>query len=202
MTITLPQLPFKMSELEPYISRATLQFHHNHHHRGYVNKVNEIAKRLGMEDASIEDFMNLGGEGTEDEIDLYKNACQVRNHNLYWSTLCGTTNHGIPSSELMTCLKACYGSITQFKKHVFTEASKVMGSGWVWVLWNPVKEGVDVVTTKDYETVGSNVLFVVDLWEHAYYIDHPADRTAYLEATWNIINWNVVNDRFATRQLT
>lgn len=189
--ITLPPLPFKKHDLEPYITSATIDLHYGKHHKSYVDRVNEIISANDIDDSTLTSL-------TSSNIpELRFAASQALNHAALWSVLTSPNKTGSVSQPLMTAIVNQYKSWTNFKDQVIATGVGIEGSGWVWVCLDP-DGNVAIVPTKDGGTLPTNhvELFVIDVWEHAYYVDYPADRKQYLSKIWNILNWNVINDRY------
>jgi superoxide dismutase, Fe-Mn family len=196
--VKLCPLPYDGSSLEPYISADTLQFHHGKHHKNYVDKTNELVRGTELEESLLEQIIASARGDTN--AALYNQAAQVWNHGFYWSSL--SADRSSPSPELAEAITLNFGSITEFKAALKKEATQHFASGWAWV----VAEGgaVFIETTHDAETLAcahSIPLLVIDVWEHAYYLDHQNARKAYVDAVVdNLLNWdfasrNFVNDR-------
>jgi len=187
----LPALPYALDALEPYLSRETLDYHYNKHHRGYVNKLNALVLNTAFEDAPLEEII-AKASGM-----LFNNAAQVWNHNFYWQCLrpCGGT---VPGGELRRRLITAFGSVDDFK-HLFKKmATEKFGSGWTWLI-ETLDGRLKVRNTDDADNPlrqGAKPLLVCDVWEHAYYIDFRNDRAKYLEAFLSLVNWEFVAENF------
>jgi len=191
----LPDLPYSMNALEPFMSRETLEYHYGKHHRGYVNKLNSLIAGTEFEDAGLEDIVkNASGA-------IFNNAAQVWNHSFFWRCI-GPKQGGHPPSELAIALQSAFGSVDAFKQAFRKSATEKFGSGWTWLI--RTKDGqLAVRNTDDADNPlrsGDRPLLTCDVWEHAYYIDYRNDRTKYLDAFWNMVNWRFVAENLAGRK--
>ena len=190
---TLPDLPYAENALEPHISAETLQFHHKKHHATYVDKLNGLIAGTEFESASLEDSI------TQDPGGMFHTGAQVLNHTCYGNGL--STNGGdTPQGELATAIDQAFGSFDDFKTRFSESAANNFGSGWTWLVKN--SEGnLEIVNTSNAAnpiTDGAQPLLTCDVWEHAYYIDYRNARPKYLEAFWNLVNWDFVAQNFAS----
>lgn len=189
MAFTLPELPYGMDQLAPHMSKETLEFHYGKHHKTYVDKLNALSEGTPYASMSLEDAILSSREKKDGKI--FNNAAQIWNHTFFWNGL--TPNGGAPSSSLEEKLKASFGSVDDFKKKFTETAVNTFGSGWAWL----VSEGgnLKLVSTSNAENpLGSNAkpVLTCDVWEHAYYIDYRNARPKFLEAFWNLVNWEFV----------
>jgi Fe-Mn family superoxide dismutase len=186
----LPDLPYDKSALEPHISAETLEFHHGKHHATYVNNLNKLIPGTEFENMALEDIIKNASGG------IFNNAAQIWNHTFYWHCL-SPKGGGEPSGALAEAINASFGSFADFKEKFSTSAATNFGSGWTWLVKNG--SGVDIVNTSNAGTPlteGKPALLTIDVWEHAYYIDYRNARPKYVEAFWNLVNWE-----FAAEQL-
>ena len=187
----LPPLPYAMDALAPHISKETLEYHYGKHHQTYVTNLNNLIKGTEFENAALEDIVKKASGG------VFNNAAQVWNHTFYWNSL-SPDGGGAASGAIGEAIKAKWGDFAAFKEAFTKAAVGQFGSGWAWL----VKKGggVDIVTTGNADTPlkGSDrPLLTCDVWEHAYYIDYRNARPKYMEAFWNIVNWD-----FASKNLS
>jgi Fe-Mn family superoxide dismutase len=192
MAFELPKLPYAMDALAPHISSETLEFHHGKHHAAYVNNLNNLIKGGKFENASIEEIVKGAGPGG-----LFNNAAQHFNHSFYWTSM-KPKGGGEPSGKLADAIKKAFGDFNSFKEKFSSAATGHFGSGWAWLVQKS-DGGLDVVATHDADTPiahGGRPLLTCDVWEHAYYIDYRNARPKYIEAWWNLVNWD-----FATANL-
>lgn len=193
---TLPDLPYGYKDLEPYISEEQLKIHHQKHHAGYVNGANAILDKLekarqegtdiDMKAALKELSFNIGGHLL---------------HSLYWTNLApaGKGGGGEPTGSLAEAINEEFGSFARFKKEFTQAGMTVEGSGWVALTYDPLRKRLVIMQIEKHNTnvyPTFPILLIVDVFEHAYYIDYKNNRAQYLENIWNIINWGEVQKRF------
>jgi len=195
MPITLMPLPYADDALAPEISAETLQFHHGKHHKAYVDKANAATAGTDLETASVEDL--IVAARSKGDKKLFNNAGQVWNHGFYWKSLSPTKTQ--PTGELAQAIDRDFGSLDALIAELASQGADHFASGWVWLAATDGK--LAVVQTHDAETLAdgvANPLLVVDLWEHAYYIDRRNDRAAYLKVVLNqVLNWDFAGERLA-----
>ncbi|MEK6705343.1 MAG: superoxide dismutase [Bdellovibrionota bacterium] len=194
MTFQLPKLPYEIDALAPTLSKETLEYHYGKHHKTYIDKLNDLTKGTKFADMSLEQII-LSAQGA-----VFNNAAQAWNHTFYWYSLSPKQGAGPASgSGLLKAIERDFGSLDGFKKTFSDAALNLFGSGWAWLVRD--KSGkLSVLATPNAEnplTKGSTPLLVCDVWEHAYYIDYRNARAKYIEAFWNIINWDSVQERYA-----
>ena len=184
---TLPDLPYPENALEPHISAETLQFHHDKHHATYVQKLNGLIEGTEFESASLEDIIKNASGG------IFNNGAQVWNHTFYWNCL-SPNGGGAPTAELAAAIDATFSSFDEFKARFSESAVTNFGSGWTWLVKNPdgTLEIVNTSNAANPMTDGKQPLLTCDVWEHAYYIDYRNARPKYIEAFWNLVNWDFV----------
>ncbi len=184
---TLPELPYAKNALEPYISAETIEYHHGKHHLAYVDKLNGLIAGTEFEHATLEEIIARA------DAAIFNNAAQVWNHSFYWNCL-SPNGGGEPKGALGSAIKEFFGSFAAFREQFSAAAVGNFGSGWTWLVKN--QEGVlEIVNTDDAQTPlteGYTPLLTCDVWEHAYYVDYRNARPAYLEAYWNLVNWEFV----------
>jgi len=187
----LPELPYAMNALEPYISSETLEYHYGKHHATYVANLNKLIQGTEFEDASLEEIIMKASGG------IFNNAAQVWNHTFYWNSM-SPDGGGDPSGALADALVENFGSIDAFREQFSQTAVTTFGSGWAWLVKTP--EGrLEVVSTSNAGnpmTEGKTPLLTCDVWEHAYYIDYRNARPKYVEAFWNLVNWEFAASNF------
>ena len=193
MSFTLPDLPYKSDALEPHISEETLEYHHGKHHQKYVDTLNDLIKGTKHENDELEEIIrNSDGK-------LFNQAAQVWNHTFYWHCL-SPSGGGEPCGALKECIEHCFGSVAEFQEAFNRKAAANFGSGWTWLVKTRGEKMLEVVNTTDADTpvTDSNKvpLFVVDVWEHAYYIDYRNARPKYLKHIWALVNWDFVQRNF------
>lgn len=193
MSFQLPPLPYAPNALEPHISAETLEFHHGKHHQTYVTNLNKLIDGTPDQEKSLEEIIKSSSGG------LFNNAAQVWNHTFYWNCLT-PGGGGAPTGALADAINAKFGSFETFKERFTNTAIGTFGSGWAWLVKNP-DGSLDLMSTSNAATPmteGKTALLTCDVWEHAYYIDFRNARPKYVEAFWNLVNWDFVASRFAS----
>lgn len=188
----LPVLPYKPQDLEPHISRATLQVHHGAHHRAYVDKANKLIAGTALEHKSdLEIIREAKKRGNEE---LFNNAAQAWNHSFYWQCL-SPSGGGDPRGEMAHLIEDSFGHFELFKEEFQKAAEGVFGTGWAWLVF--AKGRLKVKTTQDADlplSKGEQPLICCDVWEHAYYLDYKNKRPDYVKAFLDhLINWDFAN---------
>ena len=192
MAHTLPDLPYSMDALEPHISRETLEYHYGKHHNAYVTNLNGMIEGTDLAGASLEDIIRRSTGG------MFNNAAQVWNHTFYWHCL-SPNGGGSPDGDLGAAIDKAFGSFDAFKTEFSDKAVKLFGSGWAWLVKRP-DGSLAISQTSNAETplTGQDEpLLTCDVWEHAYYIDYQNARPKYVEAFWNLVNWDFVSANYA-----
>lgn len=192
MEHTLPELPYAKDALAPYISGETMEYHYGKHHKAYVDKLNSLIPGTEYEDLRLEDIIRKAPAGG-----LFNQAAQVWNHTFYWNSMSpeGGTE---PGGDLGSAIKSAFGSFDDFKQKFQEMAAGNFGSGWTWLVANS-DGSLDIVNTDDARNPlqqDLKPLMTCDVWEHAYYIDYRNARATYVQAFFNIVNWD-----FAARNL-
>jgi len=191
MSFTLPALPYAKNALEPHISAETLDYHYGKHHQTYVDKLNGMVEGTEHAGQSLEQIIRNSSGG------LFNNAAQVWNHSFYWNCL-SPNGGGKPEGALADAIDRDFGSFENFKTKFSESAVGNFGSGWTWLVKN-TDGSLALVNTDDAQTplTGSaKPLLTCDVWEHAYYIDYRNARPKYVEAFWNLVNWDFVAEQF------
>ena len=188
----LMALPYAIEALEPVISKQTLEFHHGKHLAGYVNNLNGLLEDSPLADSSLEDIVCKATGG------ILNNAGQILNHNLYFGQFCAPKADNKPVGKVAEAIVRDFGSFEAFKDEFQKKGATLFGSGWVWL--SADKDGKLIITQ---ETNAANPiqkdlkpLLTFDVWEHAYYLDYQNRRPDHLAALWQIIDWEVVENRF------
>jgi len=188
MAFELPNLPYAYDALAPHISKETLEFHHDKHHAAYVNRLNELTKGTPQENESLEQIIK-SASGV-----LFNQAGQHFNHSFYWKSLAPKAG-GEAKGAIADAIKKSFGDFAAFKKQFSDTAAGHFGSGWAWLIRD--KDGsLKVTGTHDADCPikhDQHPLLTCDVWEHAYYIDYRNARPKYIEAFWNLVNWDFVN---------
>ncbi len=187
MAHQLPTLPFTEDALEPVISSETVEYHYGKHHRAYVNNLNNLVSGTALEDAPLEEIIKQASGG------IFNNAAQAWNHAFYWNCL-SPKGGGEPTGTLKKAINQTFESFDNFKTLFNASAATNFGSGWTWLVKTEDGE-LEIVNTSNAAnpmTEGKIPLLTVDVWEHAYYIDYRNARPKYLEAIWDLVNWDFV----------
>lgn len=187
MTHKLPELPYAMDALQPHISKETLEYHYGKHHNAYVTNLNNLISGTEFEDFSLEDIIKKAPAGV-----LFNNSAQVWNHSFYWNCL-SPNGGGEPGGKLLETINKSFGSFENFKEKFTKSAVTNFGSGWTWLVNG--ENGLEIINTSNAGTVVTSrktALLTCDVWEHAYYVDYRNARPKYVDAFWNLVNWEFV----------
>ena len=191
MKYELITLPYEANALEPVISKETLGFHHGKHLNAYVNNLNGLIEGTKYEEMELEEIVKTADGG------VFNNAGQILNHNLYFTQFRAPRADNKPTGIIAQWIDQQFGSFDKFKDEFTKKGATLFGSGWVWLSVD--KDGKLVITqeTNAGNPVqrGLRPLLTFDVWEHAYYIDYQNRRPDHLNALWQIIDWDVVNER-------
>lgn len=188
MSFTIEALPFEKNALEPHISSETLDYHYDKHHQTYLTKLNAAVKGTDLENKSLEELITSQTGG------IFNNAAQVWNHSFYWNCL-SPQGGGGASGKIKELINKKWTSFDNFKEAFSTACATNFGSGWTWLVQNS-DGSIDIVSTSNAIsplTSKQTPLLTCDVWEHAYYVDYRNARPKYIEAFWNLVNWNFVN---------
>lgn len=183
----LPTLPYALDALQPHLSKETLEFHYGKHHQTYVTNLNNLIKGTEFADLSLEEIIKKSSGG------MFNNAAQVWNHTFYWNGL-SPQGGGQPTGKLAEAINQSFGNFDKFKEEFTKTAINTFGSGWAWLVKNTDGK-LALVSTSNAATPmtsGATALLTCDVWEHAYYIDYRNARAKYVEAFWNLVNWESV----------
>ena len=189
-SFTLPKLPYEESALEPVISSRTLSFHHGKHHAGYVAKLNELVEGTPFVGRPLDEVVKRSAKDPKAKL-IFNNAAQAWNHAFYWRSM-RPMGDGIPGSLLASAIKRDFGGLMEFRTAFTKAAAGEFGSGWAWLVAD--KDGIlKIATTDDVDTPivrGEKPLLVIDVWEHAYYLDYQNRRPDYISACLDkLANW-------------
>lgn len=184
----LPELPYPKDALQPHISAETLDYHYSKHHNAYVTNLNNLIKGTQFENMTLEEII------MKSETGIFNNAAQVYNHTFYWNCL-APNGGGAATGKIAEMINKKWGSFDKFKEEFTKAATTNFGSAWTWLVLN--KQGdLEIYNTSNAQTpmtAGLKALLTIDVWEHAYYIDYRNARPNYINAFWNLVNWNFVN---------
>jgi superoxide dismutase, Fe-Mn family len=187
MAIELPPLPYERNALEPHISAETLDFHYGKHHQTYVTNLNNMIAGTEFEAMPLEEIIRKSQGG------MFNNAAQVWNHTFYWNCM-KPNGGGEPTGKVADAINKAFGDFAKFKEEFSKLSIGTFGSGWGWLVQRP-DGSLALVSTSNAGTplTGEDTaLLTCDVWEHAYYIDYRNARPKYVEAFWNLVNWDFV----------
>lgn len=191
MLFEMEQLSYGKDKLEPIMSQMTLDYHYGKHYLTYINNLDNLIKGTKFADMSIGDIIR-----TSDGA-IFNNAAQSSNHGLFFSQL-APSGKGLKHEALAKAINAAFGSFDHLQKEMSDRAKKLFGSGWVWLAADEhgkleIREGSNAYTPI---VDGLTPLMCIDVWEHAYYIDYQNRRADYVDALWDILDWEVVGHRY------
>lgn len=197
MAFELPELPYAKDALEPHIDAKTMEIHHGKHHAGYVAKLNDAIKGTTNENKSIEELMKEAGSNGA----IRNNGGGHYNHSLFWSIM-SPKGGNAPAGDLAGAINVAFGSFDNFKTKFAEAAATRFGSGWAWLIVNG--SGKLEVTSSpnqdnplmDVAEVKGTPILGLDVWEHAYYLNYQNRRPDYIEAFWNVVNWDAVSELY------
>ncbi|WP_152022049.1 superoxide dismutase [Candidatus Uabimicrobium amorphum] len=198
----LPQLGFEYKALEPHIDAQTMEIHHSKHHQGYVNKLNKALKgQDSLLNKSVEELLaSLSSVPKNIRESVRNNGGGHYNHSLFWESMSPSTDGGgvLADGALKTALEKKFSSVDKFKETFFKQTKSIFGSGWGWLVVKDKK--LEIVTTPNQDNPvshGAVPILGLDVWEHAYYLKYQNLRGDYIKAWWNVVNWKVIEARFA-----
>ncbi|WP_027327533.1 superoxide dismutase [Helicobacter pametensis] len=186
----LRKLPFGQEEIADFLSAKTFEYHYGKHHQTYINNLNNLLPSSDFQNTDLLEIILKSNGG------IFNNAAQVFNHDFFWD--CISPNGGELSAELKVAIEQAFGSVEKFKEEFVAKATTLFGSGWCWLVLNEDK--LEIIQTSNAQvpmTEGKIPLLVVDVWEHAYYIDYKNARPNYLNQFLNFANWDFASKMFA-----
>lgn len=192
MAHTLPDLPYAYNALEPHYDEATLKIHHDLHHKTYVDGLNNAEMKI-EECRKTGDYALI--KHYEREL-AFHGAGHIL-HTLFWENM--APNGGEPKDEILNQINTDFGNYETFKKEFSAAAVAVEGSGWAILCWNCMFQKLVILTAEKHQDLTQwavKPLLILDVWEHAYYLKYQNKRASFVEAWWNIVNWDTVNERF------
>ncbi|MEI5989608.1 superoxide dismutase [Fe] [Enterococcus termitis] len=198
MTYTLPDLPYAYDALEPYIDVETMHLHHDKHHNTYVTNLNAaIDKHPELGTKSVEELIADMDSIPEDiRTAVRNNGGGHANHSFFWEIMAPNAG-GAPTGEIKDAIDAAFGSFDKLKEEFKTAATGRFGSGWAWLVLNNGKLEVTSTPNQDSPLMdGKTPVLGLDVWEHAYYLNYKNVRPEYIDAFWNVVNWDKVNEHF------
>jgi len=198
MAFELPSLPYSHDALEPHIDTRTMEIHHGKHHAGYTSKLNAAVAGTELEGKSIEEILTSGTLSAG----IRNNGGGFYNHCMFWEVM-SPNGGGAPTGDLAAAIDAAFGSLDAFKEAFSTAAATRFGSGWAWLC---VKEGkLSVCSTANQDNpimkglgCEGTPIMGIDVWEHAYYLNYQNRRPDYINAFFNVVNWEKVAENFKT----
>ncbi|MCB4207446.1 superoxide dismutase [Arthrobacter sp. UM1] len=194
MTVyTLPDLPYDYAALEPHISARIMELHHDKHHQTYVDGANKAVEAMAAAREN-EDFANVG----KLQKDFAFNLGGHTNHSIFWKNL-SPEGGDKPEGELAAAIDDAFGSFDKFRAHFTNAATTIQGSGWAFLAYEPISGKLVVEQLYDQQgnvPVAQTPLLMLDMWEHAFYLDYVNVKADYVKAFWNIVNWADVAERF------
>ena len=196
MAFQLPDLPYAFDALEPHIDAQTMEIHHDKHHAGYTNNLNNAIKGTEMERMSIEEILRQGELPTA----VRNNGGGYHNHDLFWKVM-SPQGGGEPSGDLASAINDAFGSFDAFKEEFTKAAGGRFGSGWAWLVSN--NGTLEITSTPNQDSPlmeGKTPLLGLDVWEHSYYLKYQNKRPDYISAWWNVVNWDQVAENYRNAQ--
>ena len=197
MAYEVPPLPYDYNALEPHIDEATMRLHHDKHHQAYVDKANAALAGTEWDGKPVEEVLkNLEALPADKQTAVRNNAGGHYNHSLFWEML-SPNGGGEPSGELAEAITSTFGSFEDFKAKFKEAGVNQFGSGWAWLVYDG--SGLAITSTPNQDSpisAGQVPLLGADVWEHAYYLKYQNRRPEYLDAFWNVVNWDYVAERF------
>jgi Fe-Mn family superoxide dismutase len=197
MAYEVPDLPYDYDALEPHIDEATMKVHHDKHHQAYVDKANAALEGTEWADKDVEDVLkSLDDLPSDKQGPVRNNAGGHANHTFFWKTM-SPDGGGEPSGALADAINEAFGDFDSFKEKVKAAGVGQFGSGWAWLVHDG--SGLSVTSTANQDSPisdGATPLLGVDVWEHAYYLKYQNKRPDYLDAFWNVVDWDEVGSRY------
>ncbi len=198
MSFKLKDLPYAYDALEPVIDKETMHLHHGKHHNAYVTNLNNLIEGTGFENATIEEILtSLDKMPEAKRTGIRNNAGGTYNHDIFWETMIPGGSKE-PVGRLKEAIDKTFGSFEEFKNLFNSKGLTQFGSGWVWLVSD--EEGnLEVLSTSNQDTPlsdGKKIILCNDVWEHAYYLNYQNRRADYLKEWFNVVNWDIVSDRY------
>ena len=196
MAFELSNLPYAYDALEPHIDARTMEIHHSKHHQAYTTNLNAAIVGTDLEGKSIEEIL----VACKDKPAVRNNGGGFWNHNLFWEIMAPNAG-GEPTGELLSAINSAFGSFTSFKEEFAKAGATRFGSGWAWLCVEGGKLVVCSTANQDNPLMGEGCegtpILAMDVWEHAYYLNYQNRRPDYINAFFNVINWEVVAKKYA-----
>jgi Fe-Mn family superoxide dismutase len=198
MAFSVPDLPYDYNALEPHIDEATMKVHHDKHHQAYVDKANAALEGTEWADKDVQEVLeNLSSLPDDKQKPVRNNGGGHFNHSLFWQMM-SADGGGEPDGDLASAIEEAFGSFDDFKGQFKDAGVNQFGSGWSWLVHDG--SGLAVVSTANQDSPvsdGQTPLLGCDVWEHAYYLKYQNKRPDYIDAWWNVVNWDFVAQRFS-----
>lgn len=199
MSFKLPELKYSYDALEPYIDRETMEVHHQGHHASYFTKLNKALEKYDVGDRTLEDIIRNLNKDIPGEIywDVKNQGGGAYNHSLFFEML-SPKGGGAPKGRLMNKIKHDFGGFEAFKEKFKTHALSRFGSGWTWLITDDSYR-LQIKTTSNQDcpiSDNKHVILGIDIWEHAYYLKYKNKRDLYVDAWWNVVNWDLIEGTF------
>jgi superoxide dismutase, Fe-Mn family len=196
VAFSLPDLPYDYTALEPHIDEQTMRIHHTKHHQTYVDKLNDAVKGTDLESKDLEDILrNFSSVPADKQTPVKNHAGGHANHSLFWQIM-GPNGGGNPSGDAASAIDGAFGSFDTFKEKFTAQAVAVFGSGWAWLVSNGGKLEIIGKPNQDSPLMdGLTPILGLDVWEHAYYLKYQNRRPEYIDAWWNVVDWDEVGRR-------
>jgi superoxide dismutase, Fe-Mn family len=197
MAFEVPPLPYDYNALEPYIDEETMRLHHDKHHQAYVDNANKALEGTEWADRSVEDILaDLEIIPEDKRAAVRNNVGGHANHSLFWEIM-SPNGGGEPGGSIGDAIDSTFGSFAELKSAVNDGGVKRFGSGWTWLVYDGTGLSLYSTANQDSPIIQSDVpLLGIDVWEHAYYLKYQNRRPEYLEAWWNVVNWDAVQQRY------
>ncbi|EOD6241786.1 superoxide dismutase [Enterococcus hirae] len=200
MTYTLPDLPYAFDALEPYIDEETMHLHHDKHHNTYVTNLNAaIEKHPELGEKTIEELLSdIDAVPTDIKTAVRNNGGGHANHSFFWKIMAPNAG-GEPTGAIKEAIDEAFGDFATFKEEFKKAAAGRFGSGWAWLVMENGKLAITSTANQDSPLMeGKTPILGLDVWEHAYYLKYKNVRPDYIEAFWNVVNWEEVNNRLSS----
>ncbi|AFM69002.1 superoxide dismutase [Enterococcus hirae] len=200
MTYTLPDLPYAFDALEPYIDEETMHLHHDKHHNTYVTNLNAaIEKHPELGEKTIEELLSdMDAVPTDIKTAVRNNGGGHANHSFFWKIMAPNAG-GEPTGAIKEAIDETFGDFATFKEEFKKAAAGRFGSGWAWLVMENGKLAITSTANQDSPLMeGKTPILGLDVWEHAYYLKYKNVRPDYIEAFWNVVNWEEVNNRLSS----
>jgi len=199
MAYEVPPLPYDYNALEPHIDEQTMRLHHDKHHQAYVDKANAAVAGTDFDGKPVDEVLkNLPSLPADQQGPFRNNGGGHANHSLFWESM-SPNGGGAPSGALAEAIDAAFGSFDAFKEQFEANGVGQFGSGWTWLVLDGGQLKLEKTANQDSPVLnGQTPLLGNDVWEHAYYLNYQNRRPDYLKAWWNVVNWDVVAERYST----